>query len=255
MPLTRRHVMGSPLLLAGLAFAWALAVSLQDPRCEAERAGWIANNLVLGTFVAYFGGTYFAVLARRYLAAGIATLWAWHLLMFWPSLDTHCEDAKRQALLRESLGFGLPELVIAVAIAGLLGSLALAWRYRHAEQRPLPDRARSLLRVLVLLTGAAAVVWLALSFTGAMLRDAYGRLGSDLPEPTLLFLSAYPYSAVLPIACLAPVLVIRGAGTPDERRTRWGLDGAAALAVLLNVVLSAAAFAVLAPARSLCSCL
>jgi len=254
MKLSIRHFAWAPLLIAAVAISYGLVESFQGEPCPEERSGWMAGRLIAVAFALYFFAGYWFVVARRYVAMTILTLWAWHLLILSPFLATKCSEQRSLDQLRQVAGFGFWDFVIATALVAIASSFALFLRYRMVNGSPLPDR-RTFLRIsvagatVVSVVLAAGVYWIV-----PLLREAYSTFGAALPAPTLVLLDTYQYWTVLPLACVVGFLYVRMRDQYSEGQLQIALNGAVGLIILLNVASSTFLFSALAPVKTMCGC-
>ncbi len=255
MKISIRHVVWAPLLIVALALSYTVTESLQGEPCPEERTGWMVGNFIVATFALYFFVGYWIVVTRKYMVMAILTVWAWHLLVLSPFLATTCSEHKSLDKLREVVGFGLREFVIAIALVVIASSFALFFRYRKLNGLPAQSQ-RTFLRLFV---ASATAVSIALG-AGAYwmvprLRDAFVSFGADLPVPTLVLLDTYQYWMVFPIACVVGLIWVTAKRQYTDSELRIALNGALGLIILLNVLLSSLLFSAFAPVKTMCRCI
>jgi len=258
MKLSIRHFTAAPLLILALAFSYFLVASLQYGPVSPVQDSWTEAKLVTMAFALYFFAGYWMVVARKYVAMAIISLWAWHLFVLTPYLAP-CEGYRNFERFRQTMGFGVREFAIAIALVAIASSVALYLRYRTLNGMPAPER-RKRLRLCVAIAAvvsaplAAAAYWIV-----PLLREAHFGLGADLPTPTLAAVFAVPYGLflplaywmALPLASVAGLLYVNIRSEYSEAQLRIALNGAVGLIILLNVVSSAFVVAALAPLRKL----
>jgi len=255
MKLSLRHLVGSALLIVAVVISYDLVESLQGGPCPGEGTGWIVGNLIASAFVLYFFAGFRLVVARKYLVMAISTLWAWHLLVLSPFLANTCMGYRNLDTLRQVLGFGFREFVIASVLVATASSCALFLRYRTVDNSSMQDR-RTFLRLAVAGAAVVSVVLVAgMYWIVPLLRDAYSTFGADLPVPTLVLIKTYQYWLILPCASVAGYLYVRWRDQYCERQLQIALNAAVGLIFLLNIASGTFIFSALAPLMTLCSCI
>lgn len=255
MPFSKRYLDWSPLLLIGLAISYSVIETLWTEPCLQEREGRTAGNLIATAFALYFFAGYGLGITRKYLLMSILTLWAWHLLALSQVLAPgSCAQTANRDRLGELTGFGLGPAMTAVLLLGGATTIAMLLRYRRMDGWPVGLR-RTGLAILV----ALAVLFLGLFTIAAFslvpqFREVFRAFGADLPSPTLFVLEQYRYVAFAWILSLAALLYVTTRRTYSDRRLGILLNGAIAMLVLVNMVLSGSVFALYAPVLTMCRC-
>lgn len=254
MMLSTRHFAWAPLLIVALGVSYGLVESLQGTPCPQEHKAWVAFNAIAAAFALYFFVSYWLIVTRKYLEMTIVTLWAWHLLILSPFLTIKCSEQRSLDYLRQAVGFGFWEFVIAIALVATASSFALVLRYRAMNGSLAPAR-HTLLRLSF---AGATVVSIALAagayWAGPRLREAYGRFGADLPAPSLVLLDTYQYLMVFPLVCVIGFFYVNTRVQYSERQLQIALNTAIGLVVLLNFASSIFVFSALAPVKTMCGC-
>ena len=251
MKVSTRHIVWAPLLIVAIAISYGLVESLRNEPCPSERVMWLVGNLIAVVYALYFFAGYWVIVTRRYVEMTILSGWAWHLLLLTPFLATACSESKSLDQLRQVLGVGLAELVIAIVLVALASSWAVFLRYRVSNRLPMEGRRRFLRLLIAGATAASIVLSAAALFATPLLRDAYG---PDLPMPTLVLFDAYRYLAVLPVPFIASLIFVAVRNLYDERQMNIALNGAVALIIFFNLLFSAFVFSALAPVKTMCRC-
>jgi hypothetical protein len=252
--MAKRALAFSPLLLAGLAIAWSFLERLQGLPCPEDRTARAVDLGASGLFALYFLAAYVLALRRQWLVLGVATLWAWQLLVLWPLAAPACAGFGGRDPAAQAFAVRFAWLAAAIAVLALLTTWAMAWRWRSAPSLPPGARRTGLLRLLAGATLVFVMVAAGATVATTSFRELYAAFGADLPWPTLLLFEIHGWSGLVAVPVMAAFLYAAGRSGWSERALDGGLDCATALLVAANLVLGGLVFALYAPALKLCSC-
>jgi len=241
MTLTRRSVASAPLLVLGLIIAYVTIVFLLDPWPRpCTEYGWIIGSAGAASFAFYFLAGFVLIVARAYLAMGIATLWAWQLYVLLPV-------AKFVERWTDPIGFGFLLVLTGVVALGIVTSIMMYLRYRVVDGLG-QDAQQAVLRGFVAGTTVLVVLLVAGIYVVAPeMREFYLKHYGNLPGPAVALAHGYHYAGLIALPFVVAWVYAGSRSWHDAGQLRAGLDGALALLIIANLLLSALAFTTYTP--------
>jgi len=239
------------MLVLGLIFLVGIGQALiYEPHLDTNT--WLIKIALLAVITLYLLTGYGLLVARKYLAVSISTLWVFQLLVILPLLTPSCSDARRLDTLSERLGVSFGESLAGIVVITLAASLALVLRYPTVPVLSMPEQRRYIRWFVSCATIIATSLAAAAHWVSPRLHEALVSFGADLPGPTLALLE-YPQAWwALPVISVATLAYVSIKSDYTDSQLRRALNGTVILVVALNVLAVILQFSVFGSVLTMC---